>query len=125
MAGLDGHAWESWTGRGKAGRMWLRDYFRQDFQNFRTMTYGYNSKLQAHNIDIIIDYCRGFLEEIRKVRRTKEVRIRLAGLFSARFDLIEGSLGAGERATVDLYWTRSRRNYHSTGKLVIISSIVC
>ncbi|KAF8248686.1 hypothetical protein K440DRAFT_660729 [Wilcoxina mikolae CBS 423.85] len=72
VAGLDGHAWGSWRGQAKTGRMWLRDYFRHDFPNYRTMVYGYNSKIQAYNIDTIMDYGRGFLEEIRKVRRTRE-----------------------------------------------------
>jgi hypothetical protein len=53
--------------------MWLCDYLKQDLPHLRTMTYGYNSKLQAHNVDTILDYGLGFLEEIRKVRRTEEV----------------------------------------------------
>jgi hypothetical protein len=56
VTGLNGHSWGSWRGREKAGRMWLRDYFRQDFPHLRTMTYGYNSKLQARNVDTILDY---------------------------------------------------------------------
>jgi hypothetical protein len=53
--------------------MWLRDYLREDLPHSRTMTYGYNSKLQAHNVDTMMDYGLGFLEEIKKVRRTEEV----------------------------------------------------
>jgi hypothetical protein len=73
VTGLGGHSWGSWRGRGEAGRMWLCDYLKEDLPHLRTMTYGYNSKLQAHNVDTILDYGLGFLEEIRKVRRTEEV----------------------------------------------------
>jgi hypothetical protein len=69
---LDGHAWGSWRGT-NTGQMWLCDFFREDLPDCRTMTYGYNSRLDTHNIDNIMDYGRGFLEEIRKVRRTNEV----------------------------------------------------
>jgi hypothetical protein len=54
--------------------MWLRDYLGQDVPHLRTMTYGYNSKLQAHNVDTIMDYGLRFMEEIRKVRKTEDVR---------------------------------------------------
>ncbi|KAI5820655.1 hypothetical protein BZA77DRAFT_226720, partial [Pyronema omphalodes] len=74
--GLNGHAWGSWRGREKAGRMWLRDYLREDLPQVRTMTYGYNSNLQAHNVDTIMDYGLGFLEEIRKVRKTEDEKER-------------------------------------------------
>ncbi len=40
--------------------MWLCDY-------------GYNSKLSSHGIDTILDYRRELMEEIKKVRNTKEV----------------------------------------------------
>ncbi|KAA8909657.1 hypothetical protein FN846DRAFT_776022 [Sphaerosporella brunnea] len=76
VTGLNGHSWGSWRGREKAGRMWLRDYLGQDLPQFRTMTYGYNSKLHAHNVDTILDYGLGFLEEIRKVRATNEEKER-------------------------------------------------
>ncbi|KAI5820450.1 hypothetical protein BZA77DRAFT_78538 [Pyronema omphalodes] len=74
--GLDGHSWDSWQGQGKAGRMWLRDYLREDVPRLRTMTYGYNSDIQAHNVDTIMDYGLGFLEEIRKVRKTEDEKER-------------------------------------------------
>jgi hypothetical protein len=41
------------------------------------MIYGYNSKLSTYGNDTILDYSRGFMDEIRRVRRTKEVRAPL------------------------------------------------
>jgi hypothetical protein len=37
------------------------------------MIYGYNSRLSSHGVDTIMDYGREFLEEIKRVRYTKEV----------------------------------------------------
>jgi hypothetical protein len=76
ITGLDGHAYGSWKAKGNLGRMWLRDFFSKDLPRCRTMVYGYNSKLSSHGIDTILDYGREFMEEIKKVRCTKEVSIR-------------------------------------------------
>ena len=38
------------------------------------MIYGYNSKLLSNGIDMIMDYGRELMEEIKKVRNTEEVR---------------------------------------------------
>jgi hypothetical protein len=53
--------------------MWLRDFFSKDLPHCRTMIYGYNSKLSSRGIGTILDYGREFLEEIKKIRATKEV----------------------------------------------------
>jgi hypothetical protein len=53
--------------------MWLRDFLSKDFPRCRTMTYGYNSKLSSHGVDTILDYGRELMEEIKKIRNTKEV----------------------------------------------------
>jgi hypothetical protein len=37
------------------------------------MIYGYNAKLSTHGIDTIMDYGRGLMEELKKVRNTEEV----------------------------------------------------
>jgi hypothetical protein len=37
------------------------------------MIYGYNSKLSSHGVDTIMDYGRGLLEELKKVRGTEQV----------------------------------------------------
>ena len=74
IAGLDGHAYGSWEGRGELGRMWLRDFFSKDLPYCRTMIYGYNSKLSSYGIEKILDYGREFMEEIKNVRNTREVR---------------------------------------------------
>ena len=55
--------------------MWLRDFLSKDLPQCRTMIYGYNSKLSSHGIDTIMDYGREFIEEIKKVRNTEEVRL--------------------------------------------------
>ncbi|KAF1354563.1 TPR-like protein [Lizonia empirigonia] len=76
ITGLDGHAYGSWRGKGSLGRMWLRDFLCKDLPCCRTMIYGYNSKLSSHGVDTIMDYGRGLLEELKKVRGTEELRRR-------------------------------------------------
>ncbi|KAJ5917515.1 hypothetical protein N7466_011069 [Penicillium verhagenii] len=76
IAGLDGHAYGSWQGRGNLGRMWLRDFLSKDLPQCRTMIYGYNSKLSSHGVDTILDYGRELMEEIKKIRKTKELQQR-------------------------------------------------
>jgi protein SERAC1 len=75
IAGLEGHAYESWRGMGNLGRMWLRDFLSKDLPCCRTMIYGYNSKLSTHGIDTIMDYGRGLMEELKKIRDTDEVSV--------------------------------------------------
>lgn len=72
ITGLDGHAYGSWRGKNR-GRMWLRDFLSKDLPCCRMMTYGYNSKLLMHGVDTIMDYSRGLIEELKKVRNTEEV----------------------------------------------------
>ncbi|KUL81466.1 hypothetical protein ZTR_09035 [Talaromyces verruculosus] len=38
------------------------------------MIYGYNSKLSSHGVDTILDYGRQLMEEIKKIRNTKELQ---------------------------------------------------
>ncbi|KAM5358060.1 hypothetical protein ACJZ2D_015635 [Fusarium nematophilum] len=76
ITGLDGHAYGSWRGKGNLGRMWLRDFLSKDLPCCRTMIYGYNSKLSSHGIDMIMDYGRELIEELKKVRNTEELRQR-------------------------------------------------
>ena len=73
IAGLDGHAYGSWQGRGNLGRMWLRDFLSKDLPQCRTMIYGYNSKLSSPGVNTILDYGRELMEDIKKVRTTKQV----------------------------------------------------
>ncbi|USP74943.1 hypothetical protein yc1106_02217 [Curvularia clavata] len=77
ITGLDGHAYGSWRGKGSLGRMWLRDFLCKDLPNCRTMIYGYNSKLSSRGVEKIMDYERGLLEELRKVRSTKECLVKV------------------------------------------------
>jgi hypothetical protein len=37
------------------------------------MIYGYSSKLSSHGVDTLLDYGGELMEEIKKVRNTKEV----------------------------------------------------
>jgi hypothetical protein len=74
ITGLDGYVYGSWRGKGNLGRMWLRDFLSKDLPCCRTMIYRYNSKLSSHGIDTIMDYGRGLIEELKKVRSTEEVR---------------------------------------------------
>ncbi|KAJ5963046.1 hypothetical protein N7501_007987 [Penicillium viridicatum] len=76
IAGLDGHAYGSWQGRGNLGRMWLRDFLSNDLPQCRTMIYGYNSKLSSHGVDTILDYGRELMEEMKQIRDTKELQQR-------------------------------------------------
>ncbi|PHH75320.1 hypothetical protein CDD80_2476 [Ophiocordyceps camponoti-rufipedis] len=76
ITGLDGHAYGSWRGRGNLGRMWLRDFLAKDLSSCRTMVYGYDSKLSTHGVGTILDYGRGLIEEIQKIRDTDETRQR-------------------------------------------------
>lgn len=56
--------------------MWLRHFLPDDLPQGRTMIYGYNSKLQSNSIHTILDYTESFLEELKKVRESEEVRLR-------------------------------------------------
>ncbi|KAL7916973.1 P-loop containing nucleoside triphosphate hydrolase protein [Trichoderma austrokoningii] len=76
ITGLDGHAYGSWRSKGNLGRMWLRHFLSKDLPYCRTMTYGYNSKLSVHGVDSIMDYGRGLMEELKKIRNTEELRQR-------------------------------------------------
>ena len=53
--------------------MWLRDFLSKDLPCCRTMIYGYNSKLSSHGIDMIMDYGRVLIDELKKIRDTDEV----------------------------------------------------
>ncbi|KAJ5904759.1 uncharacterized protein N7473_001675 [Penicillium subrubescens] len=56
--------------------MWLRDFLSKDLPQCRTMIYGYNSKLSSYGVDTILDDRRELMEEIKKIRNTKELQQR-------------------------------------------------
>lgn len=64
--------------------MWLRDFLSKDMPCCRTMTYGYNSKLSSRGIGMMMDYGRGLMEELKKIRNTEEVGARNVLLPEAR-----------------------------------------
>lgn len=70
--------------------MWLRDFLSKDLPCCRTMIYGYNSKLSSHGIDTIMDYGRGLIEELKKVRSTDNV----SGITGGRSSGIELTLSS-------------------------------
>ncbi|KAK2608508.1 hypothetical protein QQS21_002970 [Conoideocrella luteorostrata] len=76
ITGLGGHAYGSWRSKKNLGRMWLHHFLEKDLPCCRTMTYGYNSKLSSQGIDILLDYGRELIEELRKIRSTEEQRQR-------------------------------------------------
>jgi hypothetical protein len=51
------------------------------------MIYGYNSKLSSHGVDTILDYGRELMEEIKKIRNTKEVGDAIDLSTSSKFGL--------------------------------------
>ncbi|KAJ4256811.1 hypothetical protein NW762_008907 [Fusarium torreyae] len=73
ITGMDGHAYGSWMSREGNGVMWLRDFLSRDMPHCRTMIYGYHSKLLALNLSQLKEYGRLFMEEIEKIRSTKEM----------------------------------------------------
>ncbi|KAF8248524.1 hypothetical protein K440DRAFT_625728 [Wilcoxina mikolae CBS 423.85] len=46
VPGLSAHAFGSWRSRAAGHVMWLRDFLRKDFPNFRILLWGYDSDLQ-------------------------------------------------------------------------------
>jgi hypothetical protein len=117
ITGLDGHAYGSWRGKGNLGRMWLRDFLSKDLPYCRTMIYGYNSKLTSHGVDTIMDYGRGLIEEIKKIRNTDEVGRRHYDILSRERKhkadgynaLAETTAALLHRAQLWWYYTCSRR----------------
>ena len=71
----DGHPYGSWKAKGVDGKMWLADFFAQDFPQCRTMIFGYDSKLRSSGIHEIVDYNRQLLEALRQAR----CEVRMAG----------------------------------------------
>jgi hypothetical protein len=53
--------------------MWLRHFLSKDLPHCRTMIYGYDSKISLHAFNTTMDYARGLIEEIKKVRNSSEV----------------------------------------------------
>ena len=75
------HSWNRWTcvrileRRRESWSNVVTRLFVEDMPCCRTMIYGYNASLSSRGIDTILDYSRGFLEEIKNVRRGKEVNL--------------------------------------------------
>lgn len=72
VTGLGGHAYGSWRYK-PTGKMWLQNFFKEDLQRIRTMTYGYNSNLSSASVHTIRDYYSGLLNDIKRSRSSKEV----------------------------------------------------
>ncbi|KAB8345927.1 hypothetical protein FH972_022980 [Carpinus fangiana] len=70
--GLEGHAYDSWRGRGNLGRVWLRDFLSVDLPGCRTMTYGYRLNLSQLGTATLLDYGREFLSDVSDARSAQE-----------------------------------------------------
>ncbi|WEW61987.1 hypothetical protein PRK78_007487 [Emydomyces testavorans] len=71
--GLRGHAINSWTDA-ETKVMWPRDLLPQVFPNARIMTYGYPSGFQSFTgPDMLGTVATNFLEELRQVRKEKDL----------------------------------------------------
>jgi hypothetical protein len=68
VTGLGGHAFGSWVGR-TTGKMWLRDFLKEDLPNCRVLLYGYDSKLGNRSTDSILSFGDTFLANLDGVRR--------------------------------------------------------
>ena len=68
LTGIDGHAYNSWRGRGDLRLMWLRHFLSNDLPQCRTMIYGYDAKLTSRSVARIRDYSLGLLDDLKRVR---------------------------------------------------------
>lgn len=60
--------------------MWLQDFLAKDFPDCRTVTYGYNSKLDDKTgTHMTMDYARHFLTELEKIRARNVGNIHFLG----------------------------------------------
>ncbi|KAJ5630437.1 uncharacterized protein N7484_010537 [Penicillium longicatenatum] len=69
IAGLDGRVWFV------AGQRKSRSDVAPRLP-CRTMIYGYNPKVSSHGVETILDYGRELMEEIKKIRNSKELQQR-------------------------------------------------
>jgi hypothetical protein len=108
--------------------MWLRDFLCKDLPHCRTIIYGYNSKLTSHGVDTIMDYGRGLLEELKKVRSTEEVSKETALSYmrehrADRHDLLATTTAALlRRAQLWRHHTRPCRFHTHKGACISLSS---
>lgn len=48
--------------------MWLADFMRADFNDCRTMVYGYDAGLESRGTHTVLDFANSLLEELTKAR---------------------------------------------------------
>ncbi|KAF8540589.1 hypothetical protein BDD12DRAFT_832783 [Trichophaea hybrida] len=72
LAGLNSHAYDSWTADSNLERMWLREFFSTDFPDCRTMIYGYNSNLKSRSIHNTLYHCQRFLKDLQDLRESEQ-----------------------------------------------------
>lgn len=77
VAGINGHAWGSWKSTDDNGLMWLRDFFRRDLKNYRTMTYGYDCNIYTADVfnTNLFELGAGLLGALMNARKTESVRL--------------------------------------------------
>jgi hypothetical protein len=72
VPGLGSHAFGSWVGR-KTGKMWLRDFLKEDLPDCRVLLYGYDSKLGNRSTDNILSFGDTFMANLDGIRRDRVV----------------------------------------------------
>ncbi|KAJ5944578.1 hypothetical protein N7516_004746, partial [Penicillium verrucosum] len=93
----------------------FRDFLSKDLPQYRTIIYGYNSKLSSYKVDTILDYGRELIEEIKKVRNIKEIieedHPAITSLYRATYSIILFTIlykGLGTKAIRESdYYSRS------------------
>lgn len=73
VTGLAANPYGSWTGK-QSRRMWLREFLSQDFKNCRTITFGYDSRLDTPGFGKTEDYALDLLNNMSNFRNSDEVR---------------------------------------------------
>lgn len=80
VAGLAGHAFESWESR-ISHQMWLKDFLPRDVDNIRVMTYGYNRSFSGDTTTKgRIDHHEHFTQELDNTRRSYQVNTSVSAL---------------------------------------------
>jgi hypothetical protein len=67
VTGLGGHAFGSWVGR-ETGKMWLRDFLKDDFPDCRVLIYGHDFKPRERCKDSILSFVDTFLANLEGIR---------------------------------------------------------
>ncbi|KAF8534452.1 hypothetical protein BDD12DRAFT_895849 [Trichophaea hybrida] len=82
VSGLSAHAFGSWKSPLQSHVMWLRDFLRLDFPEFRVLTWGYDSNLKdSTTTNSIMNFSRQLLTAVYGARDEHEVKHRRPIIF--------------------------------------------